>query len=84
MAKVIPTLKVLLVTKRQQEYIEILANELNFDLTRRKAAIYQITGIETGFLDELLCSQASKVIATFIKWKDNVDKSIKSNQISDE
>ena len=69
--KIIPRLKILTASKKQQEYIEILANDCGFNLAGRKAYIKTLTGHEIPFLDELTSDQASKVITALKELKES-------------
>lgn len=58
-------------TKPQINYIEILANDLKLDLKRRNTHIMSIVHREIHALDELSISEASMVIQQFKEWKEN-------------
>lgn len=58
-------------TKKQIEYIEILANDLQLDRHNRNELIKDILNDPTvNFLDELTIGQASFVISKFKEWKE--------------
>lgn len=57
-------------TKKQIEYIEILADQLKLTRIRRNAHITSIVSREIKALDELSKSEASLVIQQFKEWKE--------------
>ena len=58
-------------TKKQQDYIQILSDGLEFDRKTRNTQISYLIGRAISYLDELSKPEASIVIATFKKFKEN-------------
>lgn len=65
-----PIIRLEKTTKKQIEYIEQLAIDLNLNIRRRNVYIRSIIYREIKFLDELSKIEASKVITRFKEWKE--------------
>lgn len=74
MPKIDPVMKkvpFLRATQKQQDYIEILANDIGLNLNQRIFFITDTIGRVVKHLDELSLAEGSLVISTFKRWKDN-------------
>lgn len=67
-------------TKKQIEYIEQLAIDLNLNIHRRNSHIIGIICRGIKYLDELSKIEASRVITQFKEWKEN-EKDVSENYI---
>ena len=63
-----------LASEKQQQYIEILLNDLGFKPKEADAFITELIGREHTFLDALSKSEASNVITALLQYKDNTQE----------
>lgn len=61
-------------TDKQINFINILANDLGFNIERRNAHISDIVGYTIKSLDSLTITDANKVIEKFKIWRDGEDE----------
>lgn len=58
-------------TAKQQEYIEQLSIDLQFDRKQRNAHCSVIIGRNISYLDAITKDEASQIITVFKQWKDS-------------